>query len=744
MTVDYRFSDRRTPPQRSSDSPATTRGVTIVHIAMREEWSNCETIEYGKHYGKTADDSSHSRYLFQLVAALAKQPGVARQIIITRAFRSNEFGTQYKPATEQLTEDIELWRCYGDSNRQVRIQKLWAELPTLASNIERRLCRSSIWPDIVHAHYADAAWIAAHLRMRFGIPFIYSAYSHSLVNGKQNAAASGDDKTAEAHNPAPSRQQSIEQYAASQADLIIASSDDEATNQYGHYSGQQTAKCVVIAPGCDVKRFATPAAAACEAEVATRFSRFLAHPERPVLLALARPATIKNLTGLLHAYGKSPQLQQRANLVICAGSRDDICNLEKEAASVVRDLIYLLDYYNLYGCVALPKMHSNDHVPAIYQWAARRRGIFVNVALYESFGLTLLEAAASGLPVIATDNGGPREILAHCQHGLLVDPSDHTAIASAALSLFQNATLYAELRQKGLHNVRDYHWPQHAAEYVKPCTAPVRPKVRHRAGAVFPATKLQVLATDLDLITLGGTASARDFARWLATASDWLWVVATGRNPEVSLRLLRQAGMPLPDYLIAAAGTEIYSLQASGELCIDADWAKTLAPGWQRDKCAALLHKFPGITAQDAAQQRQFKLSYDIKGNSTLVARVQRLLQREMVYANVVVSHNSLLDVMPSQASKGLALRHIVDRLVSKSCCVISAGHAGDDLSLIASADAGVVAASHNGELNMLRAIQHVYWSPKAFAAGVLDGISHFTGVTAASAPNRKTAADVS
>ena len=71
-------------------------------------------------------------------------------------------------------------------------------------------------------------------------------------------------------------------------------------------------------------------------------------------------------------------------------------------------------------------------MPELYRLAARRRGVFVNPALTEPFGLTLVEAAASGLPVVSTADGGPRDILDACGHGELVDATDPDAIAEAS------------------------------------------------------------------------------------------------------------------------------------------------------------------------------------------------------------------------------------------------------------------------------------------------------------------------
>ena len=62
-----------------------------------------------------------------------------------------------------------------------------------------------------------------------------------------------------------------------------------------------------------------------------------------------------------------------------------------------------MDKYDLYGKMAIPKKNDpQQEVPEIYRLAARRKGVFVNATPGENFGLTVLESAACGLPVIAT------------------------------------------------------------------------------------------------------------------------------------------------------------------------------------------------------------------------------------------------------------------------------------------------------------------------------------------------------
>lgn len=92
-----------------------------------------------------------------------------------------------------------------------------------------------------------------------------------------------------------------------------------------------------------------------------------------------------------------------------------------------------VDALDLYGSVALPKHHQQDEVTEIYRFAAVTKGLFVNLALQEPFGLTLIEAAAHGLPSVATKNGGPVDIAATLKNGVLVCISSCCFAASHCL-----------------------------------------------------------------------------------------------------------------------------------------------------------------------------------------------------------------------------------------------------------------------------------------------------------------------
>jgi len=84
----------------------------------------------------------------------------------------------------------------------------------------------------------------------------------------------------------------------------------------------------------------------------------------------------------------------------------------------------LIDEYGLGDCVRWLGMRlERNLVGELYRWIADRHGLFVQPALFEAFGLTVVEAMASGLPTFATRHGGPSEIIQNGRSGFHIDPN---------------------------------------------------------------------------------------------------------------------------------------------------------------------------------------------------------------------------------------------------------------------------------------------------------------------------------
>jgi glycosyltransferase involved in cell wall biosynthesis len=79
-------------------------------------------------------------------------------------------------------------------------------------------------------------------------------------------------------------------------------------------------------------------------------------------------------------------------------------------------------------------------------------------SIEEGFGLPVLEAMACGCAVVATDSGGPSDIIKNGENGFLVEVGNYGAMAYRAAQIFEDDALYARLREGGLETARRYSW----------------------------------------------------------------------------------------------------------------------------------------------------------------------------------------------------------------------------------------------------------------------------------------------
>lgn len=198
----------------------------------------------------------------------------------------------------------------------------------------------------------------------------------------------------------------------------------------------------------------------------------LTDPEKRPLFSMARLDRIKNLTGLAECFGKSPELQERCNLILVAGKLRTEDSTDHEEIGEIQKLYHLIDEYNLHGKirwlgVRLPKADSGE----IYRIIADHRGIFVQPALFEAFGLTILEAMITGLPTFATRFGGPLEIIQDKHNGFYINPTHQEETAEILLNFItkcdQNPSCWHEISQRGIDRVYStYTWRIHTTRLL--------------------------------------------------------------------------------------------------------------------------------------------------------------------------------------------------------------------------------------------------------------------------------------
>jgi sucrose synthase len=145
---------------------------------------------------------------------------------------------------------------------------------------------------------------------------------------------------------------------------------------------------------------------------------------KPIVFTMARLDRIKNLNGLVDWYGRSGSLREKANLFIVGGHLDPALSNDHEEREQIERMHALYDEHNLDGQFRWIGFQSERTlVGELYRFIADHRGVFVQPALFEAYGLTVVEAMSTGLPTFATCYGGPSEIIEDGVSGFHIDPN---------------------------------------------------------------------------------------------------------------------------------------------------------------------------------------------------------------------------------------------------------------------------------------------------------------------------------
>lgn len=701
----------------------TTDGLYIALLSIHGliRWHNLEL-------GRDADTGGQTLYVVELAQALAKHPDVNRVDLITQRVVDENVSPDYAAPIEKFSDNLQIVRIDAGPEEYLAKEDLWDHLDFFTDNLTAYFRANNSNPDIIHSHYADAGYVGSHFASQLGIPLIHTG--HSLGRVKRSRLLASGIKAQEIETRFKmSRRIEAEELTLATAERVITSTRQEISEQYELYDHYTPDQMRVIPPGTDLNKFTPFSGNELLSPLFKELTSHLKDPVKPIILALSRPDQRKNISALIEAFGQSPSLQKIANLVIIAGNRDDIDELEIGAQEVFHVMFVTIDRYDLYGKVTLPKHHHRDQVSLIYRITAASGGVFVNPALTEPFGLTLLEAAACGLPIVATEDGGPQDIIANCKNGLLIDPLELESITNALLKLLQDLDLWKKCSKQGLVGVQEnYSWEAHAKRYminIKPIAERseqlLRKPVRRRRGLY----RDRAIVSDLDHNLIGDSQSLRKLVNLLKqnrTSSHF--IIATGRRLDSALKLKKKHNIPISDVLITSGGTEIYH---APKLTADTAWARHIDYQWSPHRVKALLTDYPGLKIQPSTEQSRFKLSYYIDPKKADVEEIKQLLNREELAVYAQTAFGQFLDILPLRASKGMALRYVVELLNIPLKSVFVAGGSGADEGMMrGNTLAAVMANRHHDELAQLDDIERIYLSHPPNAAGILSALEFY------------------
>ena len=373
-------------------------------------------------------------------------------------------------------------------------EELWPHLGEWAANIARWYRREGVWPDLWTGHYADGGLGAALLEVHSGVPFTFT--SHSLGAWKLDRLLAPDVAVAavelsadellptlDAHYNFGARIEA-ERVAMARAATIITNSNRGRYCLHDHPAYRDVVdvdddlQFAVIPPGVNLAIFdaeiRSPREGQIREAIAAALSRDIA-PERhdlPAVIAWSRLDPKKNHLTLVRAFAHWPDLRKRANLImITRGLDDPLRELETATPAeqaVLQPLVSEVEQADLWGGISAFSLAGQDAVAALYRWGAEIGGVFCLPAKHEPFGLSVIEAMACGLPVVATSNGGPQEITDGGWAGLLADPDDYAELAEQLLRLIDDPEAWRAYAARGRERVLElYNWRRTAEGYAR-------------------------------------------------------------------------------------------------------------------------------------------------------------------------------------------------------------------------------------------------------------------------------------
>ena len=285
-------------------------------------------------------------------------------------------------------------------------------------------------PDVLHGNYWLSGVVGHRLKHELDVPFVTTF--HTLARVK-----------AEGGDPEPGWRDRAEAEIVQCADAICVSCEPEA-DQFRRLYGEPQGRLEIVAPGVEHAFFAPGDQRGARHAIDV-------DPDRPVVLFVGR---IQALKGPDVAIGALAELAATdAQLLVVGGASGSSGTAELADAQRLADDLGLADRVRFVA----PQPH---HILSSYYRAA---DVVVVPSRSESFGLVALEAAACGIPVVASAVGGLLSLIDDGRTGTLVSERTPKAFAAAIDELLSDPLRRAEMGAAAVQRARRYTWSFAAA-----------------------------------------------------------------------------------------------------------------------------------------------------------------------------------------------------------------------------------------------------------------------------------------
>ena len=284
-----------------------------------------------------------------------------------------------------------------------------------------------------HAHYWLSGVVGHQLKHEFDLPLAVTF--HTLGRIKSIAGEAEPEDRIQA-----------EEAVIGCADAVFASGSVEADQLTSLY-GIPRNRIEILTPGVDRGLFRPGSP--------TSARRALGLSDCPVLLFVGRIQAFKGLDVAIDAMGFSKN--NDAQLVVVGGLSGD------QGPETYRDIKRRIERHELQERVIFVEPQPHQLLPTYYQAA----DVCLVPSRSESFGLVALEAAACGVPVVASSVGGLRDNVVDGVTGLLVNERDPAKFAAALDELLERPDLRRAMGDRGVERAALHSWDLGASNAIE-------------------------------------------------------------------------------------------------------------------------------------------------------------------------------------------------------------------------------------------------------------------------------------
>ena len=342
-----------------------------------------------------------------------------------------------EPAVERLADLSRV--VYLPAGRSLDKYSLFGEVPAFARRIAEFTAAERTSYDMLFSHYWLSGEVACLLRPRLASSWAHIAHTLGLVKNRTLAAG---------ERPEPQLRIHVEGEIAQQADLLIASTEDERTDLVDLY-GADPERVYVVPPGVDLAMFQPIDRADARRKIGYGSGR--------LLLFVGRLERLKGVEIAIRALALlRDRNHEDVRLVILGGDAGegamDGGESEKERLKAVAASVGVRDRVDFLGSVA------HHELPYFYSAA----DVLVMPSYSESFGLVGLEAQACGRPVVGSDVSGLRSVVRDDVSGYLVANHDPASYAERIGRLLDDPELAQQMGRRGRLLAQRFSWSRTA------------------------------------------------------------------------------------------------------------------------------------------------------------------------------------------------------------------------------------------------------------------------------------------